>query len=273
MQNRSRARNVGGMRHFEVLALRRNHDDLDADPLEKSRVVGGLDAVASCALVCGAQLGGRARTAASAPPRAWRRSSVASTRSDCGSTLLIVSTTGVASSAARPTLTSRIPARTSCDAHQRPGAVVYEHRVGTSAQPLASLRKRFAGASRLRGRRAGMLRRKARDKAHRIGSNDSASVATTSSAISGIVRKGSNRPSDHRNAGEVDELLRTVQTRTATRRDDDRDPFQEAMPSRLGRAKIIRPATVCRTLVTITSVSSPINRRPCSTTIIVPSSR
>ena len=41
----------------------------------------------------------------------------------------------------------------------------------------------------------------------------------------------------------------------------------------LGWAKIMRPATVCRTRVTVTSIVSPMCDLPFSTTIIVPSSR
>src|SRR5437899_4019022 len=37
--------------------------------------------------------------------------------------------------------------------------------------------------------------------------------------------------------------------------------------------KIIRPAGVCSTLVTVIITSCPIDERPCSTTTIVPSSR
>lgn len=39
------------------------------------------------------------------------------------------------------------------------------------------------------------------------------------------------------------------------------------------RPKIIRPAGVCSTLVTVMVTSCPIAERPCSTTTIVPSSR
>lgn len=41
----------------------------------------------------------------------------------------------------------------------------------------------------------------------------------------------------------------------------------------LGLANIIRPAAVCKTLVTTTSMVSPINLLPPSTTIMVPSSK
>ena len=63
------------------------------------------------------------------------------------------------------------------------------------------------------------------------------------------------------------------------RRNDGRRPnpgvhrVAPSFSSAFGRAKIIRPATVCRTLVTTVSRVSPMCRFPPSTTIIVPSSR
>src|SRR5690606_31987895 len=50
-------------------------------------------------------------------------------------------------------------------------------------------------------------------------------------------------------------------------------PAYSARSMGLGLAKIMRPAAVCSTLVTMTPTDSPMKRRPPSTTIMVPSSR
>ena len=60
----------------------------------------------------------------------------------------------------------------------------------------------------------------------------------------GHLRETPNRPPDHRQPRELQELLRPAEARAAAGRDDDGSPLHDATPSRFGRAKIIRPATV-----------------------------
>ncbi len=99
---------------------------------------------------------------------------------------------------------------------------------------------------------------------------NSGSVTMTSSEISAIDAKAST---DHATIGfpaSFDELLGPPEALPVPRRHDYRPPDHARA---FGRAKIMRPAFVCRALVTATSTVSPIRRRPFSITIIVPSSR
>ena len=197
---------------------------------------------------------------------------------DVRSTTLIVSTTGAASTAPRPGRTSRIPARTS---RREPAAARRRARA-----PRRSAR----GSARNACEDALLARRAAGDDCARecraascaitlcIASIHSGSVTTTRSSISGITAnvRIDQPPSASRQAARTvwaapKRVPRPAATTTAPQLVYGR--INAYAPSRFGRAKIIRPATVCSTLVTTTSVSSPIRRRPCSTTIIVPSSR
>ena len=143
-----------------------------------------------------------------------RRSSVAPTRTDSGSTVLIVSTTGAR--AARPArrgprtcrrarrrrdTSGRAPSCTSTPSHAP--------RNGTQTFVNALLARRPAAHDA-----RGALRREPRESA-RIGSNDSGSVATTISSISGIAAKVWIDHPTIGKSGELDKLLGTAQTRAA----------------------------------------------------------
>ena len=89
--------------------------------------------------------------------------------------------------------------------------------------------------------------------------------------------KGGQRPGQQRATSDVDaELVRAGHPGRTAGGDHDgigpEDPQWRAQSMR-GWAKIIRPATVCRTRVTDTSTSRSMCRAPPSTTIMVPSSR
>ncbi len=196
-----------------------------------------------------------------------------------GSTILIVSTTGAASTAPRPGRTSRMPARTSSarTSGRAPSCTsTASQRSGDGSQ---CRERRSAGATRRRRTTCHAMRgASCRDDAlHRfdpLGFGDHDEVVDL-----GHAGKRANRPARQRQAARA--AATAWGGRNAFRGRPRRRPrptrahgtLQCGAPSRFGRAKIMRPATVCRTLVTTTSVSSPISRRPCSTTIIVPSSR